>query len=685
MLRLTSSGLLLSNDGGNNWIAGLTTDGISANLIVRGRINTNEIQIYNDNLPTFKWDGLGLTAYSFIENNGRTVLNPGRGVRFDRFGIYGYNAGTNAFEPSSIDDINDKSTFSLTWEGLYIKSKTNNGFVKIGRQSEALIQVNNGTKDTFIVDQNGNVTLAGTLSAATGTFAGELSAATGTFAGRIMAGAIIISDGDSSNPKLLFGANGTDNNYDINGNITSTAGTTVIGAHRVKIAGWNVTETELKNIDVTGSGTSSNPYIINSGMLIANGATQGYYKFTPRSATTGYRDWILLAGNNFGVTSDGKLYSTAGKIAGWNVDSNSLYSTASIGNVPNTWLSTGRSFTGTIAGHQFSNEPLMLKGGDKFCVTSDGVLYASGGNFSGTISASSGEISGDLDLSGYLTNTTSANNMNIKFALGTFTNDWETGLQLIQGTTQKIRGIKSTFEYVSGSGWSWKDWIGITDLGHFTISELVGYGGNTANEFTISTGGIFANNKQWMTIGARRYYNNTVQDRATLTFDIDTNNPNNVTSATASGKWNFEDWAYFYTGITSSTDPIPINGKWLRTNLPKWTGQITPWNKIPSSAGLDTYNYFIITLRHKNDIQRGIETAERPEVFCIKQENFIRGVTSFDDSGGYGCELGCISLEKKSGDSEYTYRSFYYLRSGNTANPLIRTENYYITSIQGVF
>mgnify|MGYP002868270387 CR=1 FL=1 len=71
--------------------------------------------------------------YSFIENNGRTILNPGRGVRFDRFGIYGYDTGTNAFEPSSIDNINSNSTFSLTWEGLYIKSKTNNGFVKIGR------------------------------------------------------------------------------------------------------------------------------------------------------------------------------------------------------------------------------------------------------------------------------------------------------------------------------------------------------------------------------------------------------------------------------------------------------------------------------------------------------------------------------------------------------------------------
>jgi hypothetical protein len=42
-------------------------------------------------------------------------------VRFDRFGIYGYNGINGAiWHPKSLDEVRDYANFSLTWDGLYL-------------------------------------------------------------------------------------------------------------------------------------------------------------------------------------------------------------------------------------------------------------------------------------------------------------------------------------------------------------------------------------------------------------------------------------------------------------------------------------------------------------------------------------------------------------------------------------
>lgn len=139
-LRLVSGGIMLgapNAQGETEWKVGVTAKGVSASLITSGQLNTGIIQIMFDKEPTFRWDALGLTAYDYTEEGGQvTSTNTNQGVRFDRFGIYGFTGvDGSSWHPSEISAwttygqidtsiitaISAFSTFSLTKEGLYLK------------------------------------------------------------------------------------------------------------------------------------------------------------------------------------------------------------------------------------------------------------------------------------------------------------------------------------------------------------------------------------------------------------------------------------------------------------------------------------------------------------------------------------------------------------------------------------
>ena len=179
-LRLTSGAILLQGtdpDTGNKiWKTGLTAQGISASLVTAGIVNTGEIQIMNGDEPTFRWDTHGITAYDF-DNSASDVLlagiNKNKGVRFDRFGLYGYKlpdggelTGEN-WKPTGInsgnDSIEDHSTFYLTWEGLKVKN-ANGTTIRIGDNSRvdtndtSLLRIVDAQGTTrMVVNQNGDI------------------------------------------------------------------------------------------------------------------------------------------------------------------------------------------------------------------------------------------------------------------------------------------------------------------------------------------------------------------------------------------------------------------------------------------------------------------------------------------------------------------------------------------------
>jgi hypothetical protein len=76
------------------WMTGITKDGMSANLITAGRLDTNAIQIMSSDKPVFRWDSHGISAYEAYWSKADNIstisgINTKNFVRFDKNGIYG--------------------------------------------------------------------------------------------------------------------------------------------------------------------------------------------------------------------------------------------------------------------------------------------------------------------------------------------------------------------------------------------------------------------------------------------------------------------------------------------------------------------------------------------------------------------------------------------------------------------
>jgi hypothetical protein len=187
---MVGGAILLSKqdeNGQQKWVTGVTSDGVSASLITAGVLNAGEISIMNYDEPVFRWDTFGISAYDATWYNGGTDVgtvisgvNTKKFVRFDKHGIYGINdAGVDGanWHPQDNNEIDEKSTFALTWEGLKVTNKYNGGtktaIARIGNYTDAkgqssIIRVNDGTADTFIVEPEGNVSIKGHIEATSG-------------------------------------------------------------------------------------------------------------------------------------------------------------------------------------------------------------------------------------------------------------------------------------------------------------------------------------------------------------------------------------------------------------------------------------------------------------------------------------------------------------------------------------
>ena len=152
LVRLTSGGIVLSVDGGQTWTTGITGTGINADVITTGRLDTSRIRIFNSQgNQTFEWNEKGINAFAWNATSG--YVDYSKFVRFDQYGLYGY-IGNAGWDPQSINDVINNSSFSLTWKGLSIN-------VPNTQEIEDVININNGK---FKVDKNGNVVLAGSIT-----------------------------------------------------------------------------------------------------------------------------------------------------------------------------------------------------------------------------------------------------------------------------------------------------------------------------------------------------------------------------------------------------------------------------------------------------------------------------------------------------------------------------------------
>ena len=142
VVKLVSAGILVSSDGGNHFSTAITGDGINADLLLAGVINTDELLIGGRSNPNFLWNRLGISSF---KTNGDKI-DYSSFVRMDQYGIYGIQnyskddrepqsmSINDAFEPLRLKDITDNpnAVFGLTWEGFFLNAANGTGKVTIG-------------------------------------------------------------------------------------------------------------------------------------------------------------------------------------------------------------------------------------------------------------------------------------------------------------------------------------------------------------------------------------------------------------------------------------------------------------------------------------------------------------------------------------------------------------------------
>jgi hypothetical protein len=117
--------------------------------------------------PHFRWDSYGITAYDFklTEAGGAEIItnyDTSKGVRFDRFGIYGFDktAGLDGavWKPQNLDDIKRKSIFALTWDGLFLRLGSG-GYSKILTYNTTSHAYNEETDLTKPINHSGSAVI----------------------------------------------------------------------------------------------------------------------------------------------------------------------------------------------------------------------------------------------------------------------------------------------------------------------------------------------------------------------------------------------------------------------------------------------------------------------------------------------------------------------------------------------
>lgn len=141
-IRITTTGISFSTDGGNTWASAITSDGVKPEYLEDGKINITDISVFDGLYNTFRWDTNGITAYSYDTLNSNRI-NKNKFVRFDRFGTYGVdNESFEIPEDSLVENqlayIEDNANFGLVWNKFFLKTDRGDGqgMVKISSDDD---------------------------------------------------------------------------------------------------------------------------------------------------------------------------------------------------------------------------------------------------------------------------------------------------------------------------------------------------------------------------------------------------------------------------------------------------------------------------------------------------------------------------------------------------------------------
>ena len=137
LLKITSGGVFVSADGSETWKNAVRGDGINTELLTAGKINTEEITVYNGEFPSFRWDANGLNAYRFDSSG---AVDTRQFVRFDQYGIYGLKNAPTVYIPENEGQIYKDANFGLTWNKFFMKSNIGNRSIEISTDRDIVVK-----------------------------------------------------------------------------------------------------------------------------------------------------------------------------------------------------------------------------------------------------------------------------------------------------------------------------------------------------------------------------------------------------------------------------------------------------------------------------------------------------------------------------------------------------------------
>ena len=365
LMRYNGTGILGSSNGGITWRNLMTQDGINANYIDAGTINSTKVSVTNGQYDTVILDGSGLTVKT----------NPGRNYTL------GYATNDGIIWPNnsnvSVFIGKDKNNTGIGYFDGYIKATKGGDIAGWTLSSTALWKGGTQSNPTYYL---GSVPISTTMSSDTENKSYILKIAD-KFG--------VTSTGD------LWAAG----NVYIKGNGTS------------KIGPWNITDLAYYNrktnlndssngvylgIDGIALGADNNFVVTNAGELTARSGRIGGWTIEPnqlsstkvilKSSSDNTAKAISVNNETFYVQNNGYVYAKSGKIGGWTLSGTTLKnSNVTLGNGKLLWKADGgKKFFAAGAG---TNQPVasaFSAGSDGFSIWS-GLTETGGGNHRATL------------------------------------------------------------------------------------------------------------------------------------------------------------------------------------------------------------------------------------------------------------------------------------------------------------
>ena len=288
LVRLVSGGIFLSADGGQSWNNAITGNGINANYINAGQIDTALIRVGNGNFPSFRWDANGLAAYAFDKDPDTGLpqnFQFNKVVRFDQYGLYGFiNSEATDFIPESLNDVLTNAQFAITWDGFQIKSNDGGGYIRISSADDIQVFDNNSERIKI-----GRVSENGAIDPIYGIRINNNGGAPVMVTG---------SDGNLWLQNVLTVGNGTTSSVAIGYNTSSAAADTHEGYHEVINANDNFVVYEDGHLKATSANITGEIH-----------------------ATSGSFSGTINVNDNFVVDSSGNITANSGTIGGMSISS----------------------------------------------------------------------------------------------------------------------------------------------------------------------------------------------------------------------------------------------------------------------------------------------------------------------------------------------------------------------------